>query len=92
MRRRDSFEIRQERTMPHVLVKLVPGKSEEQKSRLAQEITHAVMSSLHCGEDAISVAFEEVAAQDWAETVCKPGIQLKWGSVYKKPGYNPFAK
>jgi len=40
--------------MPHVVVKLVPGKSEEQKSCLAQEIPHAVMSALDYGEDAIS--------------------------------------
>jgi 4-oxalocrotonate tautomerase len=43
-------------------------------------------------EDAISVAFKEVAPQDWAEAVYKPDIQLKWDTVYKKPGYNPFAK
>jgi phenylpyruvate tautomerase PptA (4-oxalocrotonate tautomerase family) len=35
--------------MPHVLVKLVPRKSEEQKSRLAQEITNAEMSALDYG-------------------------------------------
>lgn len=78
--------------MPHIVVKLVPGKSEEQKSRLAQEITHAVMSVLDYGEDAVSVAFEDVAPQDWADKVYKPEIQDKWETVYKKPGYNPFGK
>ena len=78
--------------MPHVVVKLVPGKSREQKSRLAQEITHAVMSALDYSEDAVSVAFEEVAPQDWADKVYKPEIQDKWDTVYKKPGYNPFEK
>lgn len=78
--------------MPHIVVKLVPGKSEEQKSRLAQEITHAVMSVLGYEEDAVSVAFEDVAPQDWADKVYKPEIQDKWETVYKKPGYNPFGK
>lgn len=78
--------------MPHIVVKLVPGKSEEQKSRLAREITHAVMSALDYAEDAISVAFEEVEPQDWAHKVYKPEIQDKWDTVYKKPGYNPFQK
>lgn len=78
--------------MPHVVVKLVPGKSEEQKFRLAKEITHAVISTLNYGEDAISVAFEEIAPGDWAEKVYKPEIQDKWDTVYKKPGYNPFGK
>lgn len=78
--------------MPHVVVKLVPGKSEEQKSRLAREITRAVMSTLEYSEDAISVAFEEVERQDWAEKVYRSEIQDKWSTVYKKPGYDPFAK
>ena len=78
--------------MPHVVVKLAPGKSEEQKSRLSREIARAVMSALDCGEDAISVAFEEVERRDWAEKVYRPEIQGKWDTVYKKPGYNPFEK
>jgi 4-oxalocrotonate tautomerase len=89
---RAQSEQSQEKSMPHIVVKLVPGKSEEQKSRLAQEITHAVMSVLDYGEDAISVAFEEVERQDWAEKVYRSEIQDKWNTVYKKPGYNPFAK
>jgi 4-oxalocrotonate tautomerase len=32
--------------MPHVIVKLWPGKSERQKTQLAQEITEAVMKVL----------------------------------------------
>lgn len=78
--------------MPHVLVKLVPGRSEEQKTCLADEVTQDVMKIMNCGEDAVSVAFEEVAPQDWAEKVYKPDIQDKWNTMYKKPGYNPFKK
>ncbi len=76
--------------MPHVVVKLWPGKSEEQKTRLAQEITKDVMSILHYGEEAVSVAFEEIQPQDWMEKVYKPDIQSQWKNVYKKPGYDPF--
>jgi 4-oxalocrotonate tautomerase len=50
------------------------------------------MSVLDYGEDAVSVAFEDVAPQDWADKVYKPEIQDKWDTVYKKPGYNPFGK
>src|SRR5271157_4870580 len=77
-------------TMPHVVVKLLPGKSEEQKSRLAEEITRNVMSVLSYGEEAVSVAFEEVDRQDWTEKVYEPDIQNKWDTLYKKPGYDPF--
>ena len=35
--------------MPHAVVKLWPGKSEQQKTRLAQEITDSVISVLNYG-------------------------------------------
>ena len=74
--------------MPHVIVKLWPGKSEQQKARLAEEITKDVMNVLNYGEESVSVAFEEVTAQDWAEKVYKPDIQDKRDTLYKKPGYD----
>ncbi len=58
--------------MPHVIVKLWPGKSEQQKSRLAGKITKDVMDVLNYGDESVSVAFEEISAQDWAEKVYKP--------------------
>jgi 4-oxalocrotonate tautomerase len=75
--------------MPHVIVKLWPGKSELQKKRLAQEITKDVMSILHYGEESVSVAFDEVKAQDWLEKVYKPEIEGKRELLYKTPGYDP---
>lgn len=76
--------------MPHVIVKLWPGKSKQQKARLADAITKDVMTVLQYGEESVSVEFEEVAPQDWTEKVYKPDIQAKRDKVYKKPGYEPF--
>jgi 4-oxalocrotonate tautomerase len=73
--------------MPHVIVKLWPGKSELQKARLADEIVKDVMEVLDYGEESVSVAFEEVQAQDWAEKVYKPDIVNNSEKLYKKPGY-----
>jgi 4-oxalocrotonate tautomerase len=44
--------------MPHVFVKLWPGKSEQQKARLAEEIVKVVMSVLNYGGESVSVAIE----------------------------------
>ena len=74
--------------MPHVIVKLWPGKSEKQKARLAEAITKDVMDVLGYGEASVSVAMEEVGSQDWAEKVYKPDIESKPEQLYKKPGYN----
>lgn len=73
--------------MPHVIVKLWPGQSEQRKRRLAEAIAKDVMDVLQYGEESVSVSFEEVAPQDWTEAVYKPDIQEKWDQVYKKPGY-----
>jgi 4-oxalocrotonate tautomerase len=69
-----------------VIVKLWPGKSEEQKTQLAEEITKDVMKVLNYGEESVSVAIEEVKPQDWGENVYKPDIIKKSEQLYKKPG------
>ncbi len=46
--------------MPHVIVKLWPGKSEEQKRQLAGKITKDVMEALNYGEESVSVSMEEI--------------------------------
>ncbi len=73
--------------MPHVIVKLWPGKSEQQKKQLADAIRKNVMSVLHYGEESVSVAIEEVKSQDWAEKVYGPFIVNKPEKLYKKPRY-----
>jgi 4-oxalocrotonate tautomerase len=76
--------------MPHVIVKLYPGRSEEQKLKLADEIVKDVVSIAKCEEKSVSVAFEEIEKEDWAKKVYKPDILEKKDSLYKEPGYNPF--
>jgi 4-oxalocrotonate tautomerase len=76
--------------MPHVIVKLYPGRSEQQKARLADEIVRDVVAIAKCEEKSVSVAFEEIMPEDWAEKVYKPDILDSPEKLYKKPGYNPF--
>jgi 4-oxalocrotonate tautomerase len=73
--------------MPHVIVKLWPGKSEQQKKRLAEAIVTDVMNILDYGEESVSVAMEEISASDWAEKVYEPDIVSNSKNLYKKPGY-----
>jgi 4-oxalocrotonate tautomerase len=76
--------------MPHVIVKLYPGRTEEQKAKLADEIVKDVVAIAKCEEKSVSVAFEEIEKEDWAEKVYKPDILNKKESLYKEPGYNPL--
>lgn len=75
--------------MPHVIVKLLSGRTEQQKARIAAEVTKAVMATTGNGEDAVSVAIEDVAPGAWTEQVYEPDILGHWDKLYKKPGYKP---
>ena len=74
--------------MPHVIVKLWPGKSERQKTRLA-EAHHqgrdgrpGLRGGVRLGRDGGG------QPRDWAEKVYKPDIVSKPEQLYKKPGYD----
>ena len=73
--------------MPHVIVKMWPGQSEAKKKRLAAKIAQDVMEVLNYGEEAVSVAIQEIKSSDWAVQVYEPEIKAKWEMLYKKPGY-----
>jgi 4-oxalocrotonate tautomerase len=76
--------------MPHVIVKLYPGRSEQQKARLAEEIVKDLVAIAKCEEKSVSVAIEEIKPEDWAEKVYRPDILNRPEKLYKKPEYNPF--
>jgi 4-oxalocrotonate tautomerase len=73
--------------MPHVIIKLWLGKSQQQKRRLADVITKDVAAVLGYGEESVSVAIEEISSSEWAEKVYRPDIVGKPDQIYKKPGY-----
>lgn len=75
--------------MPHVVVKLLAGRSEEQKSTLAAQLIKDVMAVLNCGEESVSVAIEDIKPGDWGEKVYHAEITPNWKNLYRKPGYKP---
>ena len=72
--------------MTHIIVKLWPGRFEQQKTRLAQEIVKDVVAIAKCEEKSVSVAIEEIKPEDWAEKVCRPDILNSPEKLYKEPG------
>ena len=73
--------------MPHVIVKLASGRSEQQKAKIADEVTKAIMTTANVGEDAVSVSIEDYPETEWREKVYRPDIIGKPETLYKKPGY-----
>ncbi len=73
--------------MPHVIVKLWPGKTETQKQEMTDKIVDAITSSLGYGDESVSVALEEISSSDWKSKVYDTDIKNDQGTLYKKPGY-----
>jgi 4-oxalocrotonate tautomerase len=73
--------------VPHVIVKLWPGKTEQQKRRLSDAIVESITRIFKYGEESVSVAFVEVPPNEWAEKVYRPDIQDAAATLTKKPGY-----
>jgi 4-oxalocrotonate tautomerase len=76
--------------MPHVIVKMLSGRSDQQKARLAEQVTKAVMTCANCAEKSVSVSIEDIEPDDWTEKVYKPDILNGRGKLFKKPGYEPL--
>jgi len=74
--------------MPHVIIKMFPGRSEEQKQLCAERIVEAIIETLNTDEKSISVAFEEIPKEMWKEEVYVPEIIEKEKTLFKKPGYS----
>jgi len=75
--------------MPHIHVKIA-GKTEAEKTALAEAITNAVINAVQSKEANISISIEDVDKADWVDKVYKPDILGHWDMLYKKPGYNPL--
>lgn len=73
--------------MPHVILKMLEGRTEEQKQALADALTKAVTMTLGCGEDLVSVAIEDFRDAEWMAKVYGPDIEQRSGTIYRKPGY-----
>ena len=81
-------EAAKEKTMPHVSVMLWPGRSEEDKKRLAEAITEDVVRITGASPASVSVSIEDVPSDEWKERVYDPEIRDKADLLYKKPGYS----
>jgi len=78
----------EEKNMPHVSVKLWPGRSEQEKQQLAEAITDDVVRITGCSESSVSVSIEDIPSGQWKEKVYDPKIRDKADLLYKKPGYS----
>lgn len=74
--------------MPHFQIKLLEGKSEEQKQRLAEEVVKTAQKVIGYGDESYSVTIEDFSWDEWKNNIYPQEIDGRKDILYKKPGYN----
>lgn len=67
--------------MPHIAVTMYPGRTPEQKQRLAEKLRQTVMEELHVPAQVVSVTVQDVEKSRWAESLS----QFPGESFFVKP-------
>ncbi|MEO2002908.1 MAG: tautomerase family protein [Candidatus Poribacteria bacterium] len=73
--------------MPHVNVRMYPGRTDDQKRALTAKIIEAFDAALDIPPEWLTVAIEEVAPEDWHADVVEPEALGKQELLYKEPEY-----
>ncbi|MPM86592.1 Tautomerase PptA [bioreactor metagenome] len=70
--------------MPHINIKMYPGRSEEVKARLAKHTKEFMIKELEMDEKFISVSVEEIDKENWQSEVMD---KIKEEELYEKPNF-----
>lgn len=73
--------------MPHIVIKMYPGRPEEKKKLLAEKILKTAAEVLGVDESAFSISIEEIPQEKWIDLFKNEIIN---SNLYVKPGYNPL--
>ena len=74
--------------MPHISVKMLKGRTEEQKQAAAKKLTEALCEALGCRDAHITVGIEDFTVEEWQDVFAED-IEGKADTLYKKPSYDP---
>lgn len=73
--------------MPHITIKMLKGRTQEQKKIAAEKLTQALVEAIGCTESHVSVSVEDFTAEQWQEQY---RIEVAENpALIKKPAYNP---
>lgn len=75
--------------MPHISVKMLEGRTQAQKEKLAKDLVEVLSRDLGADKHWITCTIEDFDAKEWQD-VFKTEIADKPNDVlYKKPDYDP---
>lgn len=55
--------------MPHLSVRLYPGRSKEVKQEFANKLQDLVVKELGCKPNVVSVSFKEIEKEKWNDVI-----------------------
>ncbi|NLK69809.1 MAG: 4-oxalocrotonate tautomerase [Clostridiales bacterium] len=73
--------------MPHISIKMLKGRTDEQKALAVKKLTDALCDALGCSERHVSVSVEDFTAQEWQNVFAEEIANNP--AVMKKPEYDP---
>lgn len=74
--------------MPHISVKMLEGRNDELKQKLAENLRKTVIETLGCKETNVSVSIEDYTKIEW-QGIFKDEITKKPERLIIKPQYDP---
>ncbi len=74
--------------MPHISLKMLKGRTEEQKKAAADKLTAALCEALGCGDGHVTVSIEDYTPEEWQDVFAED-IEGKSDKLYRKPAYDP---
>lgn len=73
--------------MPHISVKMLKGRTDEQKKLAAKAVAKALHDAIGCNETHISVSVEDYTPEEWQEVFKKEVTENN--SLVLTPDYDP---
>ena len=75
--------------MPHISVKMLEGRSDEQKKKLAAALVKTLAQELHCSDHYVTCTIEDFDAREWQDVFRKEIADKPSSVIYKKAEYDP---
>ena len=75
--------------MPHISIKMLEGRTEEQKKKLAKDLVEVLSRDLGASQHWITCTIEDYDANEWQEVFKTEIADKPKAAVYKLPEYDP---
>lgn len=75
--------------MPHISIKMLEGRSQAQKEKLAAALVKTLTEQLHCSEHYVTCTIEDYSAKEWQKVFADEVVAKKDSVIFKKAEYDP---